>query len=359
MSRRLLVLSVYPEDQAGTRLRAHQLQPWWEDAGFEVSYWSFLGLADSRRWFSGAGRVQRLAVLARSILRLSALPGRLRRADVVLVLREALPIASAVVERAAARRAPVVWDVDDALWVEYPRLFARWLPRRLRRTPEKYAEIARLSSDVWAGSDTLAEWCRDHARKVVVAPTAVAVPEQIAGRQSRRRLAGWVGSASTAPFLETALAALAEMADPPEVACVGAVELTGPRPPRVRCSAWTLDEEERVLAQARVGLYPIDAGHPLAEGKAGLKAVLYMAHGLPCVVTPTAAVRRIVRDGIDGLHATTPAEWRGGVSRLLSDDELWDRLSTAGRERVRAEFSPEVWGRRLAERLLALPPRAG
>jgi glycosyltransferase involved in cell wall biosynthesis len=357
MRRRLLVLSVYPEDQAGTRLRAHQLAPSWEAAGFAVSYWSFLSLPDSQRWFAGAGRVQRIVILMRSVLRLVGLARRLRSAEIVLVLREALPIASAVVERAAARRAALVWDVDDALWVEYPRLFARWLPRRLRRTTEKYVEIARLSSDVWAGSEAVEAWCREHTDNVLLVPTTVDVPAHVPGRDQRRRMAAWVGSASTAPFIQTTVRALAELPDPPEIACVGAADVTGP--PDVQCYPWTLENESMALTQARVGLYPIDSGHPLAEGKAGLKAVLYMAHGLPCVVSPTAAVSRIVRDGVEGLHASTPAEWRGAVQCLLEDDELWERVSAAGRQRARADYSPAVWGGRLAARLEALPSRAG
>ncbi|MBV9920929.1 MAG: glycosyltransferase family 4 protein [Pseudonocardia sp.] len=356
MSRRLLVLSVYPEDQAGTRLRAHQLQPSWESAGFEVTYWSFLALADSVRWFSGAGALVRAAILARSIARVARLPGLLRRADVVLVLREVLPVATAVVERAAARRARLVWDVDDTLWVEYPRLFARWLPRRLRRTPEKYVEIARLSAEVWAGSESLADWCREHAASVVVVPTTVAVPERVPGRDERSRAAAWVGSASTAPFLEPVLTALADLADPPEVVCVGAPTALA-RARWVRAEPWSLASESRALTTARVGLYPIDREHPLAEGKAGLKAVLYMAHGLPCVVSPTAAVSHIIRDGEEGLHASTPQEWRDGVQRILDDAALWERLAAAGRERAATEFSPELWGRRLGQRLAALAVR--
>lgn len=352
MSRRLLVLSVYPEDQAGTRLRAHQFESLWENAGMVISYWSFLGLEDSRRWFADAGRRERLGIIARSFGHLGRLPRRLRAADVVLVLREALPIASAVVERFAARHARLVWDVDDALWVDYPRLFARWLPRRMRRTPEKYAEIARLSSDVWAGSESLAAWCREHAAHVYVAPTCVPLPEHVPDRMSRDRLVGWVGSASTVRFVQTALRALADLPDPPAITCVGATDVTAPLP--ARWLPWTPEAEQQLLGQARVGLYPIDAEHPMAEGKAGLKAVLYMSHGLPAVVSPTAAIRQIVRDGVDGVYATTPDEWRDAVSRLLDDDELWDRMSAAGRARVRAEFSPEVWGGRLSQRLLAL-----
>jgi hypothetical protein len=347
--RELLVLSVYPEDQAGTRLRAHQFAGHLAERGIDVRYWSFLSLADSRRWFAGAGRGTRVLVLLRSVLRLLLLPTALRRADAVLVLREALPVASAVVERAAARRVPVVWDVDDAVWTEYPRLFLRWVPQRLRLSSRKYAELARLSSEVWAGSEVLATWCREHARTVHVVPTVLDVEDAPRTTGSAGTVA-WVGSSSTAEFLEGVLPALAGE-DPPVV--VDVVGATGLRTAgvQVRERPWSAQAEREALAEARVGLYPIDVDHPLGPGKAGLKAVLYMAHGLPCVVTPTETLRSLVEDGVQGLHARTPAEWQVAVRQLRSDDALWERMSAAGRVRALEQFSLQAWGPWVAERV--------
>jgi hypothetical protein len=349
---RLLVLSVYPEDQAGTRLRAHAFQCDFEAAGLTVAYWSFLSLPSSQAWFGGAGRARRLLILARSALRLLLLPRLALRCDVVLVLREVLPIASPVVERFVARHARLVWDVDDAIWTEYPRLFFQWVPRRLRRSPAKYVQIAGAADEVWAGSALLADWCRQHSDRVLVVPTAVPVPDAVVGRDGRRPTAGWIGSPSTAPFLAQVLPDVLAATEGRSVACVGAqgaLVAAG-----VDAVPWSLAAEEGVLAGVRVGLYPVDPTHPLASGKAGLKAVLYLAHGLPCVVTPTAAVAAIVRDGVDGLHASTPEQWRSCVRLLLEDEELWHRLARSGRERVREDYATAVWGPRLAGRLARL-----
>lgn len=352
IARRLLVLSVYPEDQAGTRLRAHQFAQYLGAVGVTVDYWSFLSLADSQRWFGGLGRRGRLAVLLRSVLRLRLLPTALRRADAFLVLREALPIGSAFVERAAARRGPLIWDVDDALWTEYPRLFFRWVPERMRRSARKYAEVARLSREVWAGSDLLAQWCRQHTPAVHVVPTVLDVEDAPLARGASRT-AVWVGSASTAEFLEEVLPAIATVDPPVDVTCVGATGVAGGGA-RLSERAWSPEAETAALVAARVGLYPISADHPLGPGKAGLKAILYMAHGLPAVVSPTATVALLVRDGVDGFHATSPDDWRARVAELLDDDGLWQRMSAAGRARALEEFSLQRWGPWVAQRVLAL-----
>jgi glycosyltransferase involved in cell wall biosynthesis len=354
--RRLVVLSVYPEDQAGTRLRAHQFQAHLAEAGVDTEYWSFLSLRDSRRWFASTGALARLVILGRGALRTLLLPRLLGRADVVLVLREALPIASAVVERAAARRAPVVWDVDDAIWSEYPRLFARWMPARLRLSPAKYEQIAGLATEVWAGSEMLALWCRRRASDVHVVPTVLDLAT-VRPSSGRPHAAAWVGSASTVQFLETVLPALARMDPPLHLRCVGATEVEA-EGMSVSAEPWTQEAEDEALADARVGLYPIDIDHPLGPGKAGLKAVLYMAHGVPSVVTPTETVAGLVRDGVEGFHASTPEQWRDCVQRLVGDDELWQRMAAAARSRAESHYSLGVWGPWVQRRVAALCSRA-
>lgn len=326
--------------------------PHLSERDIRTRFWSFLSLEDSRRWFGGAGPVVRAAVLLRSLLRLLRLPRALRRADAVLVLREALPIASAVVERAAARRGPVVWDVDDAVWSEYPRLFLRWVPQRLRMSSEKYAEIARLSTEVWAGSEVLAQWCRQHSSTVHVVPTVLDVSAAPITTGEAGTLA-WVGSASTAQFLESVLPALAAE-DPPVVVDVVGARVVHADGVEVRARPWSADAETDALRRARVGLYPIDQSHPLGPGKAGLKAVLYMAHGVPCVLTPTQTLAALVEDEVQGLHASTPEEWRLAVRRLREDDELWARLSSAARQRALEEFSLQTWGPWVGDRVQVL-----
>jgi hypothetical protein len=346
----LLVLSVYPEDQAGTRLRAHQYVPRLTADGVQVDLWSFLSLPDSLRWFSDAGPLERLLVLVRSFARLARLPGLLRRADVVLVLREVLPFATLAVERAAARRARLVWDVDDAVWTPYPRLFLRWVPERLRRSARKYEQLAGLADEVWAGSDVLAEWCRRTSSSVHVVPTVldVAALPLSSGRSGG---AAWVGSASTAEFLVPVLDALA--GTDLEVECVGAAGLSHDGV-RLRSRPWTQAAEDEVLSKARVGLYPVDVEHPLGPGKAGLKAVLYMAHGVPCVITPTETFASLVRHEVEGLHARSSEEWRHAVRRLVEDDDLWARLAAAGRRRAEEHFSLERWAPWVSGRVQAL-----
>jgi glycosyltransferase involved in cell wall biosynthesis len=344
-------LSVYPPSQAGPRLRGRQYGPFLEEAGLEPAWWSFFREEDLGWWF-GPSHVRRALVLARALVRLVRLPAVVRRASLVVVLREAVPLGPPVVEWLAARRRPLVWDVDDAVWEPHPGRTISWVPGWLRRTASKYERLCRMATEVWAGSEVLATWCRRHNDEVVVVPTVVDVPADLPSRPPGR-IVTWIGSPATAAFLEAILPALAAVTPPVKVVVVGA-EVAVPDRLDVEVRSWSSEAEAEALASAAVGLYPIDPAHPLAEGKCGLKAILYMAHGVVPVMTPTTTNAAVVRDGVDGFHARTAAEWATAVTGLLDDPERWEDMRRAGHDRARSRYSLAVWGPKMAARAATL-----
>ncbi len=54
----------------------------------------------------------------------------------------------------------------------------------------------------------------------------------------------------------------------------------------------------------------------LSVGKMGLKVIAYMAVGIPCVCSPVGDHVRFVRDGENGMIASTEEEW---VEKLSED----------------------------------------
>jgi glycosyltransferase involved in cell wall biosynthesis len=280
--------------------------------------------------------------LLRALLRAPTAVRVILRSDVVIVQREVLPLGPPVIELLAAALRPLVWDVDDAIWVEFASPTAGRVPHWLRATGGKYQRICSRADAVWAGSEVLVQWCRQHNSAAVVLPTVVDVPVQ-RPRHGTDRIATWIGSHSTGPFLEGILPALASIEPPPLVTVLGAVPGQVPAGLRVDVQPWSLDSERAALAAARVGVYPIDTSHPLAHGKCGLKAILYMAQGIPPVVTPTTSNAHIVRDGVDGLFAETMDEWTAAVASLLDDSVLWERISHAGHARALTDFSLARW----------------
>lgn len=339
--KQILVLTVYPVTSAGTRLRAEQYRPYLREVELDLAVWSLIPDRDLQRWYDG-GAIPKLLILTRSMLRTLRLPMLIKRSAVVMVLREVLPFGPPMIELYMAARRPLIWDVDDAVWEPYTSDFFPWLPRRLRKSSDKYRRICSAASQVWAGSEVLASWCTAHNDSVKVVPTVVDVPPERPPR-TQNLTVGWVGSHATERFLRSILAPLAGVRPKPSVVVVGSKPMSTPDL-ELSWFPWSPAAERRLLDQMSVGLYPIDRFHPLAEGKAGLKAVLYMSQGIPCVLTPTTTNASLVRDGVEGLHAEHPEDWTRQVQTLLTDPELWEACSSASHRRALKSFSLAEWG---------------
>lgn len=344
--RRLLVLAVYPTSDAVTRLRAWQYREYLADQDISLDLWTFFGPRETALWF-GKNNLGRVWALARGLLRAFRLIPRAMAADAVLVLRQALPLGPPLLEWIVSRGKPLIWDVDDALWTTVESPTVGRVPQWIRATGNKYHWLCRNANQVWAGNDTVAEWCKDHNEDVRTIPTVLRVPSNRPDVISRGRIVGWIGSPSTGPFLEKILPALRNLGDPPTVEVVGA-EVSAPPGLSLRHTTWSKEAERRALERMSVGLYPVDRDHPMAEGKSGFKAILYMAHGIPVVATPTRTNSSIIRHGIEGLHARDLTSWTDSVRVLLEDTELRERISIAAHRRARSHYSLQRWGPFLA-----------
>ena len=345
---RVLALVPYPADRApGQRYRIEQWAPLLRRAGVQVTLAPFL----SRRGMDLLYERGHVASKAQEVLRGylkrladALLPGS---ADVIFVYREASLLGPAWIERLLALRRPLVFDFDDAIYLTDTSQANAW-SRRLKPRA-KTAVICRLARHVTVGNDLLARFARDHARDVTVVPSTVdtdfyrvqpRVPNGVP-------VVGWTGSVTTVPHLMTlapALRRLREMREF-ELRVIGAkADIEGLA---VHCLPWRPETEPDDLRTLDVGLMPLP-DNEWSRGKCGMKALQYMALGIPPVVSPVGVNATIVRDAVNGFHARTEEEWIDRIALLLEDDSLRRRLGEEARKTIEESFSARVHAPRVA-----------
>ncbi len=96
-------------------------------------------------------------------------------------------------------------------------------------------------------------------------------------------------------------------------------------------------DDEALYRRARCFLDP-------SVGGAGtrVKILNALARGLPVVATRDAASGLEAHDGVHLLEGTDPASLADPIARVLTDDELWRRLSVEGRRLVHERYSAPV-----------------
>jgi glycosyltransferase involved in cell wall biosynthesis len=106
------------------------------------------------------------------------------------------------------------------------------------------------------------------------------------------------------------------------------------------------------LSDLDIGIMPLPDSE-WERGKCGLKALQYMALGIPTVASPVGVNREIIRHGQNGFLASSETEWRSALERLLDDAALRERMGAAGRTTVESGYSAAVQAPRVASILHA------
>jgi glycosyltransferase involved in cell wall biosynthesis len=350
---RALALVPYPTGRApGQRYRIEQWAPLLRTQGVEVIFSPFLsGSGMDVLYTPGAAAAKVRAMLRGYAMRLGEALGSVR-ADVIFVYREAALLAPPWIEWLLALRRPIVFDFDDAIYLSDTSRANAW-SRSLKPTG-KAAALCRLARHVTVGNSVLAGFARRHAREVTVVPSTIDtdVYRLRPGGRNPVPVVGWTGSPTTARYLSTLAPALKRLRRRREfeLRAIGAkVEMDGLD---VHCVPWRAETEPDDLRVLDVGLMPLEDDE-WSRGKCGMKALQYMAVGVPPIVSPVGVNATLVRDGVNGFHARTDDEWIDRIVCLLDDEALRRRLGDEGRRTVEEAYSARAHAPRVADILKA------
>jgi glycosyltransferase involved in cell wall biosynthesis len=269
-------------------------------------------------------------------------------ADVIFVYREAALLGPAWIERLLALRRPLVFDFDDAIYLADTSPVNAW--SRGLKSVGKVATICRMAHHVIVGNEILAGFARTRTREVTVIPSTIDTDVyQIQPRaENRVPVIGWTGSVTTVPHLMIAAPALRRLREKREfeLRVIGAkFDIDGLA---VRCVPWRAESEPDDLRVIDVGLMPLPENE-WSRGKCGMKALQYMALGIPPVVSPVGVNASIVRDGINGLHARTEDDWVDRIALLLENGPLRRSLGLEARRTVEESYSARTHAPRVAK----------
>jgi glycosyltransferase involved in cell wall biosynthesis len=338
---RVLALASYPVEAASSRHRIVQFIEPLSRRGIDVTFSPFLDAALFDALYKPGTLLRRVPrLLIRTLQRLGAVVAA-ARADVVFVQREAMLFGPPLIEFLIARvlRRPMIVDLDDASWITYRSpvygRFATWV-----KWPWKTDRLIRWARAVTCGSPYIAEYAHG-----IVIPTVVDTRRYLPEpkRESDVPTVGWIGTHSTYAYLERLLPIFERLASVVRfrLRIVGSgrarVDVRGVE---VETRPWSLAREVEDFQSLDVGVYPI-ADDAWSAGKAGFKAVQYMATGVPFVMSPVGVCAAMGIAGQTHLLARTDDEWHDALLRLITDSALRKSMSTEGRRFAEEHYDVE------------------
>lgn len=153
---------------------------------------------------------------------------------------------------------------------------------------------------------------------------------------------GWTGTFSSRKYLDTLKDVFLELNDRVsfKLRVIGNFHYDLPGI-NLEVIQWTKENEVLDLQGIDIGIYPL-VHDDFVQGKSGLKAIQYMAFGLPTVATKVGTTPRIIKHQINGWLVDSDSEWLYALETLIKDPNLRRSMGEAARSSVLKNYSTDV-----------------
>jgi glycosyltransferase involved in cell wall biosynthesis len=341
--KRIVVICPHPEGVApGQRLKYEQYFNHFRENGFEVVVKPFM---TNRFWdivYKKGNIAEKIFWTVYGYIRRIALIPFLPFYDGVYVFLNVTPFGFPVLESVYATLNPqMIYDIDDLVFLGNTSKVNSLVS--LLKRPEKYTYLMRHAKHVIVCTPYLQQYALERNNHVTDISSTINTDTYLpvnAYSNERPLIIGWSGSHSTLKYFYLLKDILLELRKEFnfKILIFGVQE----------CKMDGLDievvpfhesMEVPTLQRLDIGVYPLPLDEQWVYGKSGLKALQYMALGIPTVATSIGANLRIIESNVSGILVTNKDEWLSALKKLMHDSEMRKKIGLSGNEKVVAEYS--------------------
>lgn len=348
MSRKkILILCPYPEDMAPSqRLKFEQYYKYFREAGYDLtispfisqSFWKIIykrGYFFQKFFYTIVGYFRRISDLF-----------RVRKYDLVYIHLWVTPFGLPFFERLfAALSRKMIFDIDDLVYLKDLKSRATPFISKFKGA-QKPLYLMREADHVITCTPYLDNFVRQYNLNTTdisstVDTNAYKEKEDYSLKEDKL-IIGWSGSLSTAKYLHL----LDEVFKGLKNHVSFKLLVLGDKNFNidgvdVEAYDWSKEVELPTIRRFDIGLYPLP-DEEWVYGKSSLKAIQYMAMGIPTVATAIGTNFRVIEDGESGFLVNTNEQWITCLTELAGDVTLRQRIGKKAREKVVAHFSIEA-----------------
>jgi glycosyltransferase involved in cell wall biosynthesis len=344
--KRILIVCPYPENVAPSqRLKFEQYYGAFQNAGYEIvvspfiseAFWNIIykkGNVLSKAWYTLAGYGRRVGNLF-----------QLGRFDIVYIHLWVTPFGPPFFEwlfRKFSKK--IIYDIDDLVYLGNVESKAHPVVTYIKGR-DKPIFLMKAADHVITCTPYLDQFVRKYNKQTTdissTINTQLYTPKRTYMPQEKM-IIGWSGSHSTSRYLHLlgeVFRALAKSYNFTLVVMGDAdFKMDGVE---VEALAWKEEYEVEVISRFDVGVYPLP-DEEWVLGKSGLKALQYMALGIPTVATAIGANFRVIEDGVSGFLVKDKEDWIKQLSLLLDNASVRETIGGNGRKRVEQFFSVDA-----------------
>lgn len=341
--KKILFICPYPEHVAPSqRLKFEQYYDHFREAGYQVdtssfindSFWQIIykpGNLFKKVFYSISGYLRRIQDLF-----------RLGSYDIIYIHLWVTPFGPPLFERLFRRFAKkMVYDIDDLVYLKDVKSNAHpvvsWI--KGRKKPLYLMQAADHIITCTPYLDNFVRKFNQHTTDISSTIDTDLYKPKLDYTINHKPVIGWSGSLSTSKYLhllDDVFRTLAKDMDfklkvmgDPDFSIEGV---------DVESIPWKEEYEVDVIRTFDIGVYPLP-DEEWVLGKSGLKALQYMALGIPTVASGIGTIFRIIKNGENGFLVNNNEEWMHSIRQLILDKSLRERLGKNGALTVEKVFS--------------------
>ena len=347
VKKKILVICPFPYDvAAGQRLKYEQYFQNWKEEGYDVEMSSFMSLD---MW----DVVYTKGNLAKKIL--GTLGGYYKRIkylfslshfDLVYIFMWVTPFGSSLFERLYRFFSEkVIFDIEDNAMIDHSNSLNPVMS--FLRGTSKIKFLVTKADQVITSSPFLNDICMDLNlnKSCTYISSSVDTKRFIPSNKyinNKVITVGWTGTFSSIEYLDQLREVFTKLASRVrfKLIIIGNFQYDLPGVD-LEVIQWSKESEIVDLNLIDIGVYPLPQNDWIM-GKSGLKAIQYMALGLPTVATNIGTTPRIITHMRNGWLVSTDEEWLAALENLILNPGLRKSLGEAARAKVLQNYSNQI-----------------
>lgn len=263
--------------------------------------------------------------------------------DGIYIHKFAVPFGFAFFERIyPALNSKFIYDIDDMIHLSHSsraNSFTKWF-----KNPSRITTLLKKARHVITCTPTLDNFAKIFNRNTTDISSTINTDlyhpvNSYENKPGNPITLGWSGSHSTEEYLKLLQQVLIRVSAVRNVRLLvigsGQFRMSGIETESIQ---WKSSSEVADLQRIDIGLYPLPES-PWIYGKSGLKALQYMALGIPAIATAIGANFRVIENGKSGLLVKSEDDWFNAIIHLIDHPEDRRSLGIEGRKRVEQFFS--------------------
>lgn len=347
MQKSILIICPFPQDvAAGQRLKYEQYFSHWRANGYKITVSSFMSQSLWRVvYLKGRYLAKVIGTIVGYSNRLYDL-FRIPKYDIVYVFQWVTPFGSTFFERATRFLSKnLIYDVEDYV-INNVNSHVNSVINPLKN-PNKNKFLMNTADYVITSSPDLNKYCLEvnNKKKCKYISSSVDASKFLpinSYNNNKKLTIGWTGTFSSKEYLDLLRDALINLRGRCDfkLLVIGNFEYEFPEID-IEVIQWSRENEVRDMQKIDIGIYPLP-DDPWVYGKSGLKAIQYMAFGLPTVATNIGTTPTIIEHMKNGLLVNSDQEWVASLEMLIKNPELRKTLGQNARKTVLNKYSVDA-----------------